>query len=269
MKFNIKAGMRNLKSSAAKNKPTIFTVVGIVGIGVTVYTAVKATPKALEVLATKEAEKYNDISEDHTPTQEECKLTVPEKVKATWRLYLPSVISGAASITCFMSANSINSKRLATMTTAYQLSETAFKQYKDEVVKTIGEEKEKTIQSNVRQQQLIDNPVTTEKVVFTQLGETLIYEPLSGRYFKSDANSVKRAVDQLNHNKMGAMDATIELNDYYDAIRLDSIDLGEMMGWYLNDGLLDIDFDAKVAEDGQTPCLVIVYNAEPEPLIKY
>lgn len=269
MKINIKTGIKNLKTGAVKNKPTIFTIVGIVGMGVTVYTAVKATPKAITILASKEAEKYNTIVEDHTPTPEECKLTVPEKVKATWRLYLPSVISGAASITCFMSANSINSKRLATMTTAYQLSETAFKQYKDEVVKTIGEEKEKTIQSNVRQQQLIDNPVRSEKVVFTQLGETLIYEPLSGRYFKSDANSIKRAIDQLNHNGMSAMDAIIELNDYYDAIGLDSIDLGEMLGWYLNDGLVDIDFDAKVADDGQTPCLVIAYATEPEPLIKY
>ena len=267
MKINFKNGMNTLKTKVSKNKPTIFTVVGIVGIGVTVYTAVKATPKALEIKAEKEAEKYNEIAKDHTPTPEECKLTVVEQVKATWRLYLPSVVGGIASITCFIGANSISSKRIATMTTAYQLSETAYNRYKEEVVKTIGEEKAKTIQSNVNQQVLNENPASSKEIIFTSSGDTLIYEPLSGRYFKSDPDKIKNAVNQLNHNRLNDRDATIEVNDFFEAVQLGTTDLGAMMGWYLEDGLLDVDFDAKVADDGKTPCLVVEYCKDPEPLL--
>lgn len=267
-KFN-KLNARNLKVQVHMHKPTIFTVVGIIGIGGSIYTAIKATPKALEVMAQAEAQKYNDISKDHTPTPDECKLTLLEKTKCIWKLYLPCAVSSTAAITCFISANSINTKRLATMTTAYQLSETAFKRYKDEVIQTIGEKKEQTIQSNVRQKELNDNPISQKEVIFTSRGDTLIYEPLSGRYFKSDADQVKRAIDQLNHNRLNAMDAVITLNDFFEAVQLAEIDLGEIFGWYLDDGLVCIDFDSKVAEDGKTPCLVIAYTSNPEPLIKY
>lgn len=268
MKINFKSGMNTLKNKASKNKPTIFTVVGIVGIGVTVYTAVKATPKALEIKAEKEAEKYNEIAKDHTPTPEECKLTVVEQVKATWRLYLPSVISGIASITCFIGANSISSKRIATMTTAYQLSETAYNRYKEEVVKTIGEEKAKTIQSNVNQQVLNEHPLSTYEVISTGDGDILIYDPFSDRYFKSDPEKIRTSINQLNYSKMNAMDTVIEANDVYEALNLNTNYFGAKMGWYLEDGLLEVDLnDAKVADDGKTPCLILDLGRDPEPLL--
>lgn len=271
MKLKLKQSATNVGRFAKVNKPSIFTGIGIVGFGLTIYTAVKATPKAMQVLAEKEAEKYNYISEteDRKPTEEECKLTIKEKVGATWKLYVTPAIIGGSSIACFIGANHTNLQRLSATTALLESEKALRKTYKEEVINAIGAEEERKIQSATNQKVLDSNPVQQKEVIFTNSGETLVYEPLTGRYFKSDTEVIKRAVNQLNKEHLNDMSPMIELNDWFDAIRLEYVDIGDELGWYLNDGLLDVDFDAKLAADGKTPCLYIEYSRSPEPLLKY
>ena len=75
----------DLKPCIKKNAPTILTCIGAAGVVTTTVMAVKATPKALEILKDAEEEKGE-------------KLTKWEKINVAGPVYIPAVITGAATI---------------------------------------------------------------------------------------------------------------------------------------------------------------------------
>lgn len=86
------------------------------------------------------------------------------------------------------------------------------KLYQEKVVETIGEKKEQQIRDEVAKEQVAKNPVSKNEVIITGGGETLCYDSLSGRYFKSDIEKLRKAVNELNHTMVNDMCAS--LNDY-------------------------------------------------------
>ena len=48
----------------------------------------------------------------------------------------------------------------------------------------------------------------------------------------------------------------ISLNEFYYAIGLDGIKVGEDLGWNIDTGYIELDFSSQLAKD-DTPCLVI------------
>ena len=115
-KPNVADLFKSVKMVVSKHSPEILTGIGIAGMITTTILAVKATPKALTLVEDKkkELELY--------PTD---KLTTIETVKATWKCYIPAAVTGITSITCLIGANSVNSRRNATLATACNLSATA------------------------------------------------------------------------------------------------------------------------------------------------
>ena len=81
----------NIQTTMIRRSPEILTGIGIAGLVTTTIFAVKATPKALDLIAKAEEEK-----------QEE--LTKLEAVKVAWKPYIPAAISGATSIACLIGA---------------------------------------------------------------------------------------------------------------------------------------------------------------------
>ena len=58
-------------------------------------------------------------------------------------------------------------------------------------------------------------------------------------------------------------DMYCSLNDFYDEIGLSHTDMGDELGWSIEDGLLDIDFGSQITDDGE-PCIVLHYNISPK-----
>ena len=221
----------------------------------TTIIAVRATPKALLLIEDKKDELEVDT------------LPPVEVVKTTWKCYAPAVISGAVSIACLVGANSVNARRNAALATAYKLSETAFSDYRDKVVDTFGEKKEKTVRDKVSEQQIKDHPVNKTEVIVTGKGKTLFFDPLSHRYFYSDIEKIRRAENKLNKQIItDAFDAGVTMNDFYEEIGIPGTDTGDSLGWKL-DYLIDIYPSAQMAEedsehDGE-PCIVLNHYNPP------
>lgn len=252
MKTNISQIINNVKKSAAKHSPEILTGIGIAGMITTTVLAVKATPKALELIARAEDEKFDNGHGD--------KLKPVEIIKAAWKPYIPAVISGMASIACLIGANSVNTKRNAALATAYKLSEAALIEYKDKVVETIGEKKEKQVREKIIQDRIDKNPVSNNTVIITDKGNTLCYDSVSGRYFKSDMDTIKKAVNTINRTM--TYDMYVSLSDFYDEIGLERTGVSDYLGWNMDDGLVDIIFDSRIADNGEA-CLVLDYHIVP------
>ena len=240
----------NTKATLSKHSPEILTGLGIAGMITTTILAVKATPKAV-----KEIEEFEEcVLCDHE------KIKPMDAVKMTWKYYIPAAVTGTVSIACLIGASSVNVRRNAALATAYKLSETALSEYKEKVVETIGEKKEKVIRDNIAKDKIEKDPVSKKEIFVTKKGETLCYDAITGRYFKSDIEEIKKAINVLNRNLIDTH--YISLNDFFDEIGLANTRLGEELGWNLDDGLIGVDFGTQLAEDG-TPCLVVDYLVAP------
>ena len=246
----------NATNVIVKHSPEILTGVGIAGMLTTVVLAVKATPKALELIDNEKERKNANLAKEDRLT----KLKPIDTVKAAWKPYIPAVITGTVSTACLIGASAVHLKRNAVLATAYTLSQTALSEYRDKVVETIGEKKEKSIREKVNQDRPEKNPVSQNKVLITEKGNTLCYEHLSGRYFKSDIEKIRQAVNNLNRTII--TDMYVSLNDFYDELGLEHTEIGYQLGWSVDSGLINVDFDSKIAEDG-TPCIVVEHLAEP------
>lgn len=231
-----------------KRGPDILTGIGIAGMFSAGAMAVRATPKALDIIEKAKAESEQP--------------TTIEIVKATWTCYIPSVALGILSAGCLLGASSANVRRNTALATAYSLSESAFKEYQTKVVEHIGERKEKGVRDAVAQDQLQRNPVTTREVFITGKGNTLWYDPLIDRYFRFDVDRLKKIENELNRRMR--TDMCISLNDLYYEIGLKEVDLGNALGWNIDRGYIDITFNPGKATD-DTPCLVLGFTPDGAP----
>lgn len=249
-KPNLSRMLKSTRDTLTKHSPEILTGVGIAGMITTVVLAVKATPKALDLISREEYEVKRE-------------LTPVETVKAAWKPYVPAMVTGVASTACLIGANSVNLKRNAALAAAYTLSDTAFREYKEQVVETLGEKKERAVQDKVAEKKIKEHPVSNE-VVVSGKGASLCLEPLSMRYFNTDFNSIIAAKNAINTQILTGVCGTATVNEFYDLLNLPHTEVGDDLGWDL-DHQLQLHPSAQVADNGE-PALVIVYDTPPKYL---
>ena len=109
-KQNLSKFFKSVKSNVSKHSPEILTGIGIAGMISTTILAVKATPRALDLIAKAEDEKFDN---GHGS-----KLTNIEVVKVAWKPYIPATITGTVSIACLIGASSVNARRNAALYSA-------------------------------------------------------------------------------------------------------------------------------------------------------
>lgn len=246
---NLSKMVKNVQMAMAKRSPEILTGIGIAGMITTTVLAVKATPKAMRML-----EVERDLKDD-------APLTPVETVKATWKLYLPAVVTGTVSVACLIGAGSVHAKRTAALATAYKLSETALTEYRDKVVETLGEKKEQAIKEKIDKDRVEKNPVSKTEVIVTKRGNTLCYDYLSDRYFESDIDLIKKAENTLNKQMLHDMCGYVSLNEFYDELGLNRIGVGDDIGWNV-ERLIDVRISSQIADDGR-PCIVVGHENSP------
>lgn len=239
--------INSAKKEIIKNSPKILIGFGIGGMLTSVIFAVKATPKVIKLKELKEKEGE--------------KLTKFEFIKIAWKPYMPATISFIASTAMIIGADSIHSKRNVVLATAYKLSENVLTEYQEKVKQVVGEEKEKEIRDEIAKDRINNNPVKQSDVIITGKGESLCYDSLSGRYFKSDIDKIRKAENVLNRRLIN--DMYVSLNEFYDEIGLSYTSIGEKLGWNISKGMIEISFSAQLSEN-ETPCLVIDYSVAPE-----
>lgn len=241
---------KTLKTTAIKHSPEILTGIGITGMIFAIVLAVKATPKAMELLD----DKRDELEKDD--------LTAVETVQTAWKCYIPSAATALLSSVCIIGANSVHLKRYAALSAACTMAETSLREYSDKVIETIGEKKEQTVRDAIAKDEIEKHPVTNREVIITGKGETLCYDPMSDRYFESDIEKIKKAINECNRRMLSENE--ISLNDLYMEIGLRPIDqsIGETLGWCVDKGFIEPAFSSQLTEDDR-PCLVVSFRNPP------
>lgn len=251
MKLNkqvVKAGLKQIGKFVDSNSPVILTGMGLAGMITTVVFGIKATPKAEKIIKCEES-------------QLERPLTKVEIVKHTWKCYIPTVAMGAASAACIIGGQSVSLRRNAALAGLYAFTDNTLKEYQDKVIETVGEKKNTDILDGMAKDIVDQNPVNELNVIRAG-GDHLCYDPLTGRYFRSDIELINRAVNNLN--KCLIDDRYETLNDFYYLLGLPEVDsiVGEDLGWN-TDKLMDLGFSSQLASNGE-PCIVLRYDVAPK-----
>lgn len=245
--------LKNLGGTISKNSPVIFTGLSVGGLITTVIFAVRATPKAIAIL------------EEHTEYDRNGEITPPttgEAIKLTWKCYIPTACMGVATIACMIGSVSISQRRNAALESVYGLTKAALREYQEKVVETIGKNKELKLRDSISEDRVKDNPVSSSEVIITGKGEVLCLDSLSGRYFKSDIEDIRRVINQANKELMN--DMWISVNELYYYLCLPPLKpLGDQLGWDIGNGLIEVTFSTQLADNGQ-PCLVLNYEVIPK-----
>lgn len=246
----IKVFGKSVKKFVSKNAPQILAGIGLAcGLGATA-TAIRGTINAVDIVKKKEEEKGE-------------KLTKKEIVKSVWMEYIPTVALSGASVACVVGSVNISVRRLATMGMAYAMSEKSLEEYKAKAKDILGEKKEEELRGSIAQDFIDANPPEDRLIRRTRGGTTLCLDRLSGQYFYSDADTIKRAINELNRLMLN--DYFVSLNDLYNELEIGESKFGDNFGWNAHDGdLIEPAFTSELAEDG-TPVLVMDFIVNPRP----
>jgi len=243
---------KDLARALNKNSPTILTGLGVAGLITTVIFAIKATPKALEIIEREKEFRYDEYGDGS--------IEPSEIVVLTWQCYIPSLVMGAATIGCIIGANHIHLRRNAALASLFSITETTLREYQAQVRETIGEKKEEMIRGEIAQKHLDETPANQQNVIITGKGDYLCFDEFSKRYFRSDIEKIRQAINEFNYRLIRSQ--WLSINEFYDLIGLEPIELGDEHGWMAERHILEPKFSTKLATD-QEPCLVMDYITKP------
>lgn len=249
----LKTGITKVYEFGSKHSHIISAGVGIVSIVATGYFAYKARPKMDAILDEAREKmdalnsKANDISEEEY--KKEKRAIVVETAKKATPVLAPAVISGVtgSAANCFSAVqNAKNIKKIAEVSAIASMNELAYSELYSKTKEIVGEEKAAEIQKEV-DQSLIDkkygNDISDEKVdelfeiaLQASGGNQLYYDPMFGRLFKSDDDTLISATNHL----MGKLERSknpekyISYNQFWSEIDLPGITAGEdyAVAWY-------------------------------------
>lgn len=231
------------------NSPLILTGVAAVGVVSTAVLAVRAVPRTVRWI--DEQPNLHELPELAYPSAKAI-------VKEVWKDYIPALAVGTVTIVCIIGAQTVNTRRTAALATAYSLTETAFREYQNKVVETIGANKEDKVRAAIAEDRTAANP-PSQNLIVTDNGEVLCYEMLTGRYFKSDIEKIRKAQNDINAQVINDMYAS--QNEFYRMIGLPTTGMGEELGWTTSN-MMEIMFSAILVE-GKTPCIAVAYSTQP------
>lgn len=247
--------LNKILESGKKNQPELLIAAGVVGLVSTTFMAVKATPRALNMM--------DDMKSDLGVTY----LTKKEMIVSAWRAYAPSAALAVLSIGCIAAGTTKGIKRTSAIATAYALSENTIRTYHNKIVEAVGEEKAEEIKREVHKAAIKERPVIIEEestyITNTGHGNTLFYDSLTGRYFRSSSNAVDQSINYVNKQMLS--ENMVYLNDLYSELDIPAVDVGNILGWDISKSMIEIKYDSSIEVDGQ-PYVIIEYVTCPSPV---
>lgn len=254
MKINIKDSFKTIKNFIGHNSSTILTGMAVVGTVSAVVMAIKATPLAIDAIKQDESERAEKLI-----NPEEVTSGFADYIRVCWKIYTPTALMTLLSVSCAVSAQTINLKRNAALMALYSASATSLKEYKSKAAELFGERKANEISDNIDKDHIEANPTDPEFITKTGIGDTLCFDTWSGRYFEHDIETIRKIINDLNKSILNVNYVT--LNEYYMSLGLDNVKEGDDIGWNSNN-MLEVRFSSQLTANNR-PCLVVDFQNMP------
>lgn len=242
---------------AKKHSPEILMVTGIVGAVGSAVMACKATLKVNDILdETKETvDKIHGVLEsdavdETTYSEEDSKKDLAVVYAQTgWKLvklYAPSVIMGALSITSILASNNILRKRSVALAAAYTAIDQSFKDYRGRVVERFGEVVDRELKYNLKAEKITEKVLDEETGKEKKVKNTIeVAQSIDGysdyaRFFDDGCDGWEKDAESnlyfLRTQQQYANDLLVArghlfLNEVYDMLGIPRTKAGQVVGW--------------------------------------
>jgi hypothetical protein len=238
------------EQAVSQHSTAILTGIGVTGTVTTAVLTGRASFKAARIL---------DLKGERVRMDADRELTKQEQVKAVWQQYIPAAGVGTLTIVSIVLSNRLSSKQAAALAAAYGISERAFQEYKEKVLEKIGTNKETAVRDEIAQDRVNKYPINTKEIILAGTGEVLCFDLLTGRYFQSSVEEIRRAENSVNRDIINHMYAS--LSSFYDAIGLPPTIFSDTVGWNVNN-TLEIKISTVMSPDNR-PCIAIDFSSLP------
>lgn len=227
-----------------KDKAFIFTSLSVIGVGLTVLSTIKDTTKACKLIDEK--------------------MSFSDKVKKTWKCYIPSGIVATTTILCIVYSDHISQKEKVSLIAALMATQNNYATLRNSVNEVCDDDVKNKINNKV-----IENKIPKELYI-ERTGEKLFYEEYTCTFFISTIDAVLKA--EYTFNKQLSVVGYATLNDFYETLGISKTEAGEYLGWSVYDGVNKVatvnpwvDFvHEKMEDDDGVEYHYINYSNQPE-----
>lgn len=281
-----------------KASPEIMVVAGVVGVVTSTVMACKATTKVNDILeeTKKQVDDVHNVLDSDIVTEEEYTNDDAKKDLAIIytqtgvkliKLYAPSVIVGALSITGILASHKILKKRNVALTAAYATIDRSFKEYRGRVVERFGKELDRELRYNIKAQEIEEKTVdkdgneTIEKKTISVVDPNMysdyarIFDNGSIGWTKDpEYNLMFLKLQQNQANDRLRAQGYLFLNDVYDMLGIPRTKAGQIVGWiydkenpvgdnFVDFGIYDI-YNEKACDfvNGRERSIVLDFNVD-------
>lgn len=281
-----------------KHSPEILIVAGIAGVVTSAVMACKATTKINDILdqTKEEVGKVNDaLANEKIPedvySKEDAKkdlaiIYIQTGVKLA-KLYGPSLILGALSITSILASNNILRKRNVALAAAYATIDKSFKEYRGRVIERFGKDLDRELKYNIKAKEISETTVdengkettVTKTVPVVESEEPSDYarffcEGCAGWTKDPEMNLVFLKQQQNWANELLKTRGHLFLNEVYDMLGIERSKAGQVVGWvydetnpncdnYVDFGIYDIYNERKRAfVNGWERSILLDFNVD-------
>lgn len=224
-------------------KPTVLLAGALVGVSVTTVLAVRTT---------------YILAQDPQFVEADWK----DKVRMSWKDYIPSAASYVTTVTSVVGLHVTHTAKLNSALSALGIATNVAETYKTVTTDTVGEKKAGEIREKVNEI-LLKQPqedVIHQDIVTGGSG-TLCLDTASGRYFVSDIETIRQRINDFNASLLGS--SWMTLNEFYNALGLPDIGIGDDIGW-VPDKIVEPIFGSALTPEGE-PALVLDFTTGPRP----
>lgn len=251
-----------------KNKPAVLSGFAIASLWGTIWYTYKHAPIAHDILV----QGREDMRYVKPGDKESKRAVVKETTVRMLPHVLPIVIGGGAATACMLGSTMESNKRIATISAAYALSDSALKELNAKMNDILGEQKAKKVKDAIAQDHLKKSEKKLKEtggslpVVVAGSGDVLCMDGYTGRFFYSNYEKIGQAINEISERCRCEM--YVSLNEFYDALRdrganLARVPIGDDFGWNSDDlmdrGRLPIEISACLTETN-APCLCVEYE---------
>lgn len=297
------------KLTVKKYSPEILLVTGVAGVVVSAVMACKATTKLDAVLETAkhevdavheakerghvivsvDEETGEVVTEEYTEEDHKKDLAIvyiKNGVKFA-KLYGPAVVMGISSVGCILASNNIIRKRNVALAAAFNVTDSAFKEYRGRVVERFGEELDRELRYNIKAQEVEEvvthedgTESTVKKTVYSaELNDYSKFAKIFDEYCKGWSKDPEANLFYLRQvqdfcNKKLKSQGYLFLNDVYKELGIRPTPAGQVVGWiydearpigdnYVDFGLYDIHDEGKrLFVNGHERNVIIDFNVD-------
>lgn len=282
-----------------KHSPEILIVAGVIGTVTSAVMACKATTKLNNILEESKEnldkihsamEHPETLPEEYTEEDGKKDLVIVYTQSAVKiaKLYAPSVVLGALSITAILTSNNILRKRNIALAAAYTAVNKSFKEYRGRVVERFGKELDHELRYNIKAKEIeetvVDEKTGKEKTVKktvdvfdpNTLSEfSIVYDDGCTGWTKDPELNKMFLFKQQNYaNDTLKARGYLFLNEVYDMLGIPRTKAGQVVGWiydekhpigdnFVDFGIVDVNNErSRAFMNGYERSIILDFNVD-------